>query len=115
MALTTQAVRDRQKTVTRRLGWKFSKPGDRLTACPKVQGRRRKDGTVDPLVRICDVELVDTRRERLDSITLEDVEREGFPGWTPAQYVAFFCEHMKGPPDTEVTVLTWRYLDGETP
>src|SRR3954449_12954490 len=52
VALTTQAVRERRKTVTRRLGWLFLKPGTRLTLCEKVQGRRPGE----PLVRICDVE-----------------------------------------------------------
>lgn len=113
-AMTTQQVRDRQKTVTRRLGWARSKPGERLTGCEKVQGRKRRDGTVDPLVRICDVELVDVRREPLDSITPEDVDREGFPGWTPEQFVAFFCEHMNCTPDTLVTRLEFRYLDGDS-
>jgi len=36
VALTEQAVRERRKTVTRRLGWQFLKPGDRLTLCRKV-------------------------------------------------------------------------------
>lgn len=33
VAFTEQAVRDRTKTVTRRKGWTFLKPGDRLTLC----------------------------------------------------------------------------------
>jgi len=40
VALTEQAVRDRRKTVTRRLGWKFLASGDRLTLCRKVRGRK---------------------------------------------------------------------------
>lgn len=53
VSLTEQAVLERRKTVTRRLGWRFLKPGDRLTLCRKVMGR--KPG--EPLVRICDVEV----------------------------------------------------------
>lgn len=34
VALTEKAVRERRKTVTRRLGWKFLKPGDRLAWTP---------------------------------------------------------------------------------
>jgi hypothetical protein len=52
VALTSAAVRERRKSVTRRLGWAFLKPGERLTLCEKVQGRKRRDGTVEPLVRI---------------------------------------------------------------
>jgi hypothetical protein len=106
VALTEDAVRDRRKTVTRRLGWLMLKPGDRLTLCRKVMGRRKDE----PLVRICEVEVVDVRREPLRLIDQADVEREGLPHFTPRAFVGFFCEHMKCTPDTEVTRIEWRYL-----
>lgn len=108
VALTEDAVRERRKTVTRRLGWDFLEAGTRLTLCRKVMGRRKGE----PLVRIADVEVVSVRRERLDAITQDDVEREGFILTTPAMFVDFFCEHMRCNPSTEVTRLEWRYLDG---
>lgn len=110
VALTEDAVRAQRKTVTRRLGWLVAKRGDRITLSPKVMGRRRTDGTVEPLVRICDVEVVDVRRERLDAITADDVVREGFAGQTPAEFVEFFCRHMRCTPDTVVTRIEFRYL-----
>ena len=109
VAFTEQAVRDRIKTVTRRKGWQFAKPGDRLTLCRKVMGR--KPG--EPLVRICDVEVLDVRRERLDSITTDEVAREGFPGMTPREFIQEFFWIAQGiPEDAEVTRIEWRYLDG---
>lgn len=110
VALTEDAVRARTKTVTRRLGWLTLKLGNHLTLVRKSMGRRRKDGTVEPLVRICDVRVLSVRRERLDAITADDVDREGFAGWTPAQFVDFFCEHMRCQPDTEVTRIEFEYL-----
>lgn len=110
VALTTPQVRDRTKTETRRLGWLMLKPDDRLTLCEKVQGR--KPG--EPLVRICDVEVVSVRREPLSAITRADVAAEGFPDWTPGDFVGFFCETHRGcEPDTEVTRIEWRYLERE--
>jgi hypothetical protein len=107
VALTEDAVRARTKTVTRRLGWQVLRPGDRVTLCRKVMGRRRGE----PVERIVDVEIVDVRRERLDAITADDVVLEGFPSWTPAEFVAFFCRTHKGcTPDSEVTRVQWRYL-----
>jgi hypothetical protein len=106
VALTEQAVRDRRKTVTRRLGWRMLKPGDRLTLCRKVMGRRKGE----PLIRICEVEVVDVRREPLHVIDDADVEREGFVIFSPAEFLEFFCSHMKCNPDTEVTRIEWRYL-----
>lgn len=114
-SLTEPQVRDRSKTQTRRLGWLNARVGERLTGCRQVMGRRRKDGTVEPLVRITDVEVVSVRRERLDAITPDDVAAEGFSGWTPAEFVDFFCRSMKCTPDTEVTVIEFAYLDGDEP
>lgn len=113
VALTEQAVRERRKTVTRRLGWANLKPGEKLTLCRKVMGRKRADGTVEPLVRIAEVEVVSVRREPLDAITQDDVEREGFRSASPLFFVDFFCESMRCTPDTLVTRIEWRYLAAE--
>ena len=64
VAFTEAAVRNRTKTVTRRKGWTFLKPGDRLTLCRKVMGRKKGE----PLERICDVEIVSVRRESLNTL-----------------------------------------------
>ncbi len=113
VALTEAAVVARTKTVTRRLGWQFLKPGDRLTLVRKAMGRKRPDGTVDPLVRLAEVEVVDVRREKLLDITDDDVEREGFPGWTAAAFVAFFVDSMDTHCSVPVTRIEWTYLDGD--
>lgn len=120
VALTEKAVVERRKTVTRRLGWRFLKPGDRLTLCRKVMGRRKGD----PLVRLADVEVVSVRRERLWDITDDDIAREGVDDPevfedvyddgqpTTGAWVQWFCEQMDCMPDDHVTRIEWRYLDG---
>ncbi|WP_416567325.1 hypothetical protein [Nocardia testacea] len=108
VALTEPQVRARSKTVTRRMGWHVLRPGDRLTLCRKVMGRRRGE----PLVRIVDVRVLAVRRERLDEITPDEVLAEGFPEMTPADFIEFFCSTHKGcAPDSEVTRIEWTYLD----
>ena len=107
VSLTEDAVRERRKTVTRRLGWTFLKPGDRLTLCRKVMGR--KAGA--PLVRITEVEVVSVRREPLWFVTDEDVRREGFEWMSRSAFMHFFTEHMKCDEATEVTRIEWRYLE----
>lgn len=108
VSLTEDPVRARTKTVTRRMGWLMLTPGTRLTLCRKVMGRRRGE----PLVRIVDVEVLDVRRERLDAITTDEVRAEGFPDMTPAEFISFFCDTHKGcTPSSEVTRISWRYLD----
>ena len=106
VALTTSQVRNRQKSVTRRCGWLMIKPGDLLTLCPKVRGRRLGE----PLERIVTVEVISCRREQLDAITTEDVIAEGFPSMSPAEFVAFFCATHHGvTPKSIVTRIEWAY------
>lgn len=107
VSLTEPQVRARTKSVTRRMGWAYARPGERLTLCRKVMGRRKGE----PLVRIVDVEVVSVRREQLDTITPAEVKAEGFPEMSPAEFVEFFCGTHKGcTPTSEVTRLEWRYL-----
>lgn len=121
VALTEQAVLERRKRVTRRAGWTMLRPGDHLTLCRKVMGRRKGE----PLVRIVDVEVVSIRRELLSEITDEEVALEGFTAEDLAKYIAegdtgpgalarafcrFFVEHMGGGIDQEVTRVEWAYL-----
>lgn len=121
VAFTEQAVVERRKTVTRRKGWTFLKPGDTLTLCRKVQGRRSADGTVEPLVRLAEVEVVSVRRERLDVLLHEpgayswdEMEAEGFPGIDSWRFIKeFFIDAQGMRSDDEVTRIEWRYIDGE--
>jgi hypothetical protein len=117
VALTEQAVIERRKFVTRRLGWRFVRVGDHLTLVRKSMGRRRRDGTVEPLVRLGEVRVVSVRREPLNAITVEDVRAEGFGSWVDEfgayatnRFVGFFCGHMNCDHDTEITRIEWEYL-----
>jgi hypothetical protein len=107
VSLTEAAVVARRKTVTRRRGWLMLRPGDRLVLCRKVMGRR----AAEPLVRLVEVEVVSTRRERLDEITDADVAREGFPEWDREEFVVYFCAEMGCDPSIEVTRIEWRYVE----
>ena len=115
VAMTTDAVRERRKTVTRRKGWTFLEPGDRLTLCEKVMGR--KPG--EPLVWLAEVEVVSVRREPLRHLISAprygygEVGLEGFLDLTPDEFVRlYFIEAQGMDPDDEVTRIEWRYLDG---
>jgi len=108
VALTTPQVIAREKTVTRRNGWLFAKPGDLLVLCRKVQGRKLGE----PLDRLVVVEVVDVRRERLDAISPDECAREGLPDMAPDEFVDFFCASHKGvEPDSIVSRIEWRYRE----
>lgn len=120
VAFTEQAVVERRKTVTRRKGWwlnsrgrQIIKPGDRLTLCRKVMGRKKGE----PLVRLAEVEVVHVRRENLGEIVwgnglTAEIAREGFPGMKPAEFADRFFVKAQGMDLLDkVTRIEWRYLD----
>lgn len=106
-ALTTGQFRDKTKTVTRRVGWKFLKPGTILMGCEKVQGIK-KGG----LVRLGLIEVVDVRREKLSLIDQDDVIKEGFPEMKPWDFIKMFVQHMNPSGGTQaiVTRIEFKYL-----
>ncbi len=119
VAFTEDAVRARTKTVTRRKGWTFLKPGDQLILCRKVMGRKKGE----PLVKVAEVEVVEVWREPLGMLLPSwgrrnygeaEMVREGFPGMEPDEFVRrYFVEAQgMGEHDT-VTRIEWRYLDSQ--
>jgi hypothetical protein len=126
VAFTEKAVRDQTKTVTRRKGWwedkngrRMVKPGDRITLCRKVMGRKKGE----PLERICDVEVVDVRREPLSLMLtdldygFDEIEREGMKSLDvhfPSVFVERYFINAQGMSvDDEVTRIEWRYLEAD--
>jgi hypothetical protein len=129
VAMTTDAVIERRKTVTRRKGWWLDKNGrrllhvgDTLTLCRKVQGR--KPG--EPIERLAEVEVTHVSRESLsrlaragwaDATTDEwarrEVAAEGFPGLHPGMFVKRYFRDAQGMALTDsVTRIEWRYVCG---
>lgn len=113
-ALTTEQIRQRTKTVTRRLGWQFLKPGDVLTACVKCMGL--KPG--EPIKRLGHIRVVSVRRELLARMAAKaesygdtEARLEGFPDMTGEQFVQMFCQHMKVSASEEVTRIEFQYVD----
>ena len=107
-ALTTPQFLNGSKTVTRRLGWANLRPGTHLMAVEKGQGIP-KGGHV---VRLGEIEVVSVRREFLFAIDDDpaDCAREGFPAFTPVEFVAFFCKHNRCDVNTVVTRIEFRRM-----
>ena len=94
--LTGPQMRDKSKTVTRRLGWRFAKPGMVVLAVSQCQGLKpgQKATIYGP------IKIISTRWERLDEMLdykYGDIEatKEGFPELGGGGFVRMFCEHMK--------------------
>ena len=105
-AMTTAQIRARTKTITRRFGWWFLKPGDIVRGVEKAMGLQKGE-KIKPLAL---VRIVSTRPEPLNAITQADVINEGFPDLMPEQFVQMLVEHYKVAPSAIVNRIKFEYL-----
>jgi hypothetical protein len=112
----------RTKTVTRRLGWEFLKPGDQVRAVEKGQGLKKGE----KMRQLAVISIIDVRREPLNRM-LTDIDygfaecrREGFADhprlrW-PLEFVSLFCaSHRPCESHFLVTRIEFEYLDSDQP
>lgn len=104
--LTTLQIGQRTKTITRRMGWRFLKPGDEINAVVKAQGLKKGE----KVKRLARLRVVSVRREGLHLITQDDVGREGFQYLSPLDFVEMFAEHNRCEPTAEVTRIEFEYV-----
>ncbi len=113
-SMTTPQIRDRSKTVTRRLGWKSLEAGTKLWAVEKCQGLKKGE----KVKRICMIEVINVSRETLDWLLTNphygyvETLKEGYPDMTPIHFIDNFCIAMGATSDTEVTRIEFKYLRG---
>jgi len=107
-ALTADQIRNRTKTVTRRLGWKDLKPGTVLQPVEKAQGLKKGEH-VRPLGGPIRIVAVD--RVVLGDISHTDVHREGFPELTVREFIKFFKRTHGCRRTTTVTRIEFEYAD----
>lgn len=112
-SLTTDQIRNRTKTVTRRLGWSFLRPGDIVNACVKCMGL--KPG--EKIEKLCQIRIVSNTREILyrmgqpERMAWNECRKEGFPDMAPEKFVEMFCRHMGCEPDALVNRIEFEYLE----
>ena len=104
--LTTEQIKNKTKTVTRRLGWWFLKPGEILNACEKCQGLKKGE----KINKLCQIEVVLCEKIPLSKISYADCFREGFPEMHPSEFIRMFRKEMKCGMVTEVNRIEFKYL-----
>ena len=105
--LTTEQIRNRTKTVTRRLGWYFLKAGDYVCACKKCQGLKKGE----KIEKISTIKIISVRQERLDNITKQECIKEGFPDMSPSEFIGMFCKEMTCSTIQDVNRIEFEYTD----
>ncbi len=117
-ALTTAQVCAGTKTVTRRMGWMFLRPGGLMRPVVKSQGLKR--GEKVEVIR-GPLRIVSARREALVDLLIDETygrqecAREGFGDHptlsVPRSFMEFSCRtHACGPGDL-VTRIEFEYTD----
>lgn len=108
--LTTDQIRNKTKTVTRRLGWRFLKLGDILNACVKCQGLKKGE----KIEKICQIRVTHVCRMPLYTIPHQDTVKEGFPEMSRGDFCLMFADEMKCDLETVVTRIEFEYLAGKS-
>lgn len=103
---TEYQIRNKTKYITRRLGWKFLKPGDRVMAVVKCQGLKKGE----KIDKIGMLEITHISRVPLSLITRLDVTLEGFRGFHKEQFIQLFCAMNKCRRHKIVTRIAFRYI-----
>jgi len=106
-SMTTAQFRARTKTVTRRFGWWFLKPGDVVCGVEKAMGLKKGE----KIKRLGLIRIVSTRRERLGAMAGSELALEGLAHMSPASFVAMLCAKHRVSPDEPVNRIEYEYLD----
>jgi len=106
-AMTTKQVVNQTKTVTRRFGWWFLKPGDIVQPVEKAMGLKKgeKAKRIGGQIRI-----VSVRREPLSAIDKVDCIREGFPEFEPGDFINMLQDRYRCGLRDEINRIEFEYL-----
>jgi hypothetical protein len=104
---TVEQIRNRSKDVTRRVGWVFLQPSEKLRAVDKSP--RLGEGYETLAI----IRVVKIHSENLERITQEDVVREGFPEMTREEFIEMFCETANCERNQVVQRIEFEYLEEE--
>jgi len=112
-SLTTPQILARSKTVTRRMGWRFLKPGDRVQAVEKARGLKKGE----KVRKLAVLRVVNVRVEPLSRLISEptygedELPREGFPCWLRDDFIEMFCRANRlKTARTHVTRIEFEYV-----
>ncbi len=105
-SMTIHQMYEGTKTVTRRVGWGYLKPGDIVCAVERNRGLKKGEG----VKKIGLIEILSFRKEHLNEITPEDCVREGFPDMTPEQFIDMFMRSSGCPSSQIVNRISFKHL-----
>ena len=114
-ALTTEQARNKTKTVTRRMGWWNLKPGELVQQVVKSQGLKKGEH----IEKIHVIRILKTGVEPINRLIHEpeygqsEIIKEGFPSWSPLEFVLFFCSTHNCEGDAKPNRIEFEYVEAE--
>ena len=110
--MTTSQFRARTKTVTRRFGWWFLKPGDVVMGVERSRGLKKGE----TVTRLGLIRIVSVKSEPASAIIRyprpqEELRREGFPNMEAEAFVAMLIKANGKPGGEAVNRIAFEYLD----
>lgn len=105
-AMTTEQFKNKTKTVTRRFGWYFLKPGDVVMGVEKAMGLKKGE----KIKQLGLIQIMSVWQEPLYKITRKDVAKEGFPNWGPKEFIEMLVKHYNVGPGDMVNRIEFKYL-----
>jgi hypothetical protein len=108
-SMTTEAYKNRTKTVTRRLGWGDLKPGDVFMGVEKGMGLKKGQH----VTRLGAARVVSAGWEPLSKIHQygpEELVHEGFPDMTAEEFVGMFMMHNDCHPSSMVMRIEFEHI-----
>ena len=110
---TAPQIRDRSKTVTRRTGWRYLKPGNLIQAVEMARGLKKGERVRElAVLRVVNVRVEPLSRLVTDARYAEDeLPREGFPCWSRDEFVAMFLRvNRLNSTSVKVTRIEFEYV-----
>ncbi|MGR3179904.1 MAG: ASCH domain-containing protein [Candidatus Anammoxibacter sp.] len=101
-------MKDREKDITRRLGWWFLKPGDIVMAVEKCMGLKKGE----KVKRLYPIQIISTKPEILAHISIKDCKREGFPELKRHEFVLMFIKHNNCNSATVINRIEFKEING---
>jgi len=111
-SMSVEAVRNRTKTVTRRLAWWDLEPGTILCAVEKAQGLKKGE----KVKRLGYIRVLRADWEPLQDMHeygSHETTREGFPGMGINSFIDMFCRANKCEPEDWVNRIEFEYVEEE--
>ena len=105
--MTVEQIKNRTKTVTRRFGWWFLNPGDKVQAVEKSQGLKKGE----KVKKLAVLEVVSVRTEKAWDMPESDCAKEGFPDLTKGEFLQMLYKLNREPYNYNVNRIEFKYCD----